>query len=198
MREEVKKNDNSAYYFYVTSICIMILTIMLVAKFIYLPATVSGVSMDATLKNGDLLAYSLLTKKVKGVERGDIVAVKTSIRGEKMNMVKRVIALPGENIKILNGSVFINNGLVTEGYLPLGMETEGYIDIDLREDEYFVMGDNRPQSMDSRERGLGPILEKDILGVVVNKDLKGRNKILETIPEELEMELPEGFFREFK
>ena len=137
---------------------IVILTlVILVRTFIVTPVIVDGDSMDETLKNGEVL---LLKKYDKTYERNEIVVFNYS--NEKL--IKRVIGLPGESILYHEGILFINGKEVEDKFGPLtydftierlGVETipEGY---------YFVLGDNRKNSSDSRIIGL--VSENDIIG----------------------------------
>ena len=205
---EERQQDPSNIHFYITVVSLAIVFVSVLMRIMYLPATVVGTSMDETLSDGNVLAYSLLVKEVRGIERADILAIKAEVNGERINMVKRAIGLPKDNIKILEGRVYINNNMIKEKYLNEGELTHGHIDVDLGEDEYFVMGDNRDKSMDSRDPRIGIINKKDILGVVLKKDLSFKNKNKDKSKSEKNKEaerlgtteviLPEGFFRDIE
>jgi signal peptidase I len=116
------------------------------------PITVDGASMNNTLVEGDYLyskRYILEEPK-----RFDIAIVSTD-RSQGLNgrtIVKRIIGVPGDRVIIANGIVSVNGNRIQEPY-ALG-EAKERVDIALGKDEYFVMGDNRPESIDSRRFGV--------------------------------------------
>lgn len=145
---------------------ILLIIIILVKMYIVTPVSVDGKSMDPTLKNRDYMIENKLVYYFKDIKRGDIVVLKSN----GTRLVKRVIGLPGESVIASNGSIYINGKLLEEPYLKKNIITEDFNmektigKMKLGDDEYFVMGDNRPYSSDSRQRGA--IKRKDIAGRV--------------------------------
>lgn len=141
----------------------------MVITLIVQPTIVSGKSMDPTLENKDYLFVNKLAYKAEGPKRGDIIVFKTDLIDKKSNkkkdLVKRVIALPGEKIVIKNSKVYINNKYLDESYIN-DVYTEGDINIVVPENHIFVMGDNRTDSSDSRDQDIGTISLDDIIGKV--------------------------------
>lgn len=135
---------------------IIVLVVLIIRSFIATPVRVNGSSMETTLLNGETMILNKLAIKVKGVNRWDIVVIKTS----DSFIIKRVIALPGETIKYEDDTLYINNKKVKDNYSL--SETEDFKEIVLDKDEYFVMGDNRYVSQDSRV--VGPIKKETIIG----------------------------------
>lgn len=137
---------------------LIIIAVILVRTFIVTPVRVDGDSMNDNLKNGEIL---LLKKYDKSLERFDVIVFK--YKNEKL--VKRVIGLPGESVVYKDNKLYIN-----DKYIEEDMIDKKTYDFDLRElgfdtipkDYYFVMGDNRTNSTDSRVIGL--ISKDDILG----------------------------------
>ncbi|MBU0647568.1 signal peptidase I [Patescibacteria group bacterium] len=117
---------------------------------------VEGDSMNPTLSQNDMF---IANKLDKDFSRGEII-VFAPIEKEDQTTIERIIGLPGENIQINDGHVLIDNQLLSEEYLD--QTTPGQIDIDLSSNEYFVMGDNRHDSQDSRH--IGPIASEQIIG----------------------------------
>ncbi|MBQ8027730.1 MAG: signal peptidase I [Clostridia bacterium] len=145
-----------------------IVAIMVVFTFIFRIVGVSGPSMMNTLKNGDWLIVSAF---ITEPERGDIVIV-TQPNAYNEPIVKRVIAVEGDTIDIdfSTGDVKINGEVINEPYIATPTITdEGawHYPITLKEDQVFVMGDNREHSSDSRSPDIGLIDEDYILGQVL-------------------------------
>ena len=135
---------------------IILVAVVLVRSFLVTPVIVSGDSMNPTLTNGELM----ILNKVAKIDRFDIVVVKLKKQGKSEDIIKRVIALPGETIACENGVIYVNDKKQEESY-SVG-RTEDFAKITLGDDEYFVMGDNRENSSDSRL--FGPFKKSDIKG----------------------------------
>lgn len=134
---------------------IIILIVVTLRTFIVTPIIVSGESMVPTLEGGELM---LLKKYDTDYERFDIVVVNKNVEGD--NLIKRVIGLPGEKIRYKNNHLYINDEIIEDVY-AYG-DTNNFQEITLGEDEYFLMGDNREISLDSR-----------ILGVIKKEEIEG-------------------------
>jgi signal peptidase I len=135
---------------------IIIVLVLLIRTFLVTPIKVSGHSMDNTLQNREIL---ILKKYDKNIKRFDIVVI--DINGEKI--IKRVIGLPGDKILYKNNKLYINGTYYKEPFLVKGTITEDYkLDSTIPKGYYFVLGDNRANSADSRIIGL--ISKKEISG----------------------------------
>lgn len=129
--------------------------------YIVSPFVASGETMSPTYNNGD---YLLINKFSKDFSRGDIVV----FRYEKQPgtfLIKRIIGLPSEKVEIQGGKVFINGQVLNETYYS--GETSGDASVTLGSEQYFVLGDNRNKSFDSRS--FGPITKSSIEGKVFYK-----------------------------
>ncbi len=141
--------------------------VFLIRTFLIQPFLVSGGSMQPLFQNGDYVLVDQLTYRFREPERGDVMVFHST---EKTYFIKRAIGLPGDHIAIHDGLVTITDsqyphGLVlNEPYLAPGTQTSGDIDRTLGPDEYFVLGDNRSYSYDSRSWGV--LERKEIVGVV--------------------------------
>lgn len=145
---------------------------LLLRVYIIQPFIVEGLSMSPTLANNDYLLIDKLSYRFHKPKRGDIIVFKYP-KDERFNYIKRVIGLPGETIRITENAIVVTNsqdpkGLVLhENYIkdidgPLINNNRKIIAVDIPKDKYFVMGDNRQGSSDSREWGLLP--NKEIIG----------------------------------
>lgn len=131
---------------------IILIVIVLVRTFIATPIKVNGNSMYKTLNGKE---YMILNKLAK-IDRYDIVVLDT----DDDELIKRVYGMPGEKVSIEDGNIYINDKKIEDKY-AYG-NTSSYEAIILGDDEYFVLGDNRVVSLDSRI--IGPIKDKDIKG----------------------------------
>ena len=136
---------------------IIIIIVLLVKHFIFTNVMVHGDSMYPTLHNKDLMILDKISLKTTKIKRFDIVVI--DAMNEKI--IKRVIGLPGETVEYKNNKLYINGKIIKDKY-NINNATLDFDSVVLREDEYFVLGDNRAVSIDSRR--LGPIPKKDILG----------------------------------
>lgn len=137
-----------------------VLLALLLRRFVCMLVRVKGKSMMDTLHNGDFmlaLRYGLFGR----IRRFDVVICRYP--GRKGHFVKRVVGLPGERISMEEGALYVDGAEVTEGF-PLRRSLRGFDGRTLGPDEYFVMGDNRPCSSDSRR--VGPIHRRAILARV--------------------------------
>ena len=134
---------------------IVIIVVLLIKKFVVSPIKVNGNSMDNTLHNGDIMILNSIGYRFEKIQRFDIVVVD---EGEEY-IIKRVIALPGEEVEYKNNKLYINGKKVKDKYPS--KETEDFKTI-VPKDSYFVMGDNRSISLDSRI--LGSFKKNKILG----------------------------------
>lgn len=136
---------------------VIVLVVVLIRTFIITPVRVDGDSMKNTLKNGDIL----LLYKLGSINRLDIIVLDEEKDNEKI--IKRVIGLPGETVAIKKGKIYINDKVIDDEY-AYG-ETSDYDKVTLGDDEYFILGDNRLISKDSRY--FGPIKKSEIKGKIV-------------------------------
>lgn len=157
------------------------IVILLFVNFVAHPVRVDGRSMYPTLKDGEFGFTNVGGVLLNGVERGDIVVVTMKEEGQKTHWVKRVIGLPGDTVSCVNDVVYINGKVLDEtkyidpdyrqslvdklcyfNKVPNADNTnvEDFEEVKLKDDEYYVMGDNRPYSKDSRY--VGPVKKSQI------------------------------------
>ena len=131
---------------------LILLAIILLRIYVVTPVTVDGNSMNDTLYPNDLM----LLFKVGNIERYDIIVA----NHDNKKLIKRVIGMPNDKIKCVSGILYINNEEDTSGY-GYG-ENIDFPEYTLKDDEYFLIGDNRSDSFDSRY--FGPVKKEDIVG----------------------------------
>jgi len=160
------------FFIYVWEVIkIVVLAFLIVAPirlFIFQPFFVKGQSMEPNFENGDYLFVDELSYRLESPQRGEVIVFKYP-NDVSQRYIKRIIGLPGETIEIKDGKVDVFNKdgekiLKEETYIPEGVLTLGDIRITLKENEYFVLGDNRIASSDSRR--WGPVPKEDIIGRV--------------------------------
>ena len=134
---------------------IIVIVVILIRSFIVTPVRVSGSSMEKTLEDG----YIMILNKLAKVDREDIVVIDKNYAQDDV-IIKRIIALPGEKIKCEKGIIYINDKEYEDKY-GYGI-TSDFKEVTLNGDEYFVLGDNRLVSNDSRY--LGPVKKDYIEG----------------------------------
>ncbi len=142
---------------------IVILLVVIVRTFIITPAVVDGNSMLPGLQDNNIIILNKLDYKLNDINRFDVVVV--NYNGEKL--VKRIIGLPGEHVEYKDNNLYVNGFIISEDFNhetthDFKLESIGYLSIP--GDKYFVVGDNRNDSTDSRVLGL--IDKNDILGSV--------------------------------
>jgi len=123
------------------------------------PHRVKGDSMFPNFIDGELLLTEKVTYRLFKPKRGDVIVFKAPTL-QKVDFIKRIIGLPHDNVKIENGTIFINGIKIEEPYET--QSTEGSINILLSDNQYYVLGDNRQASSDSR--AFGAIERKSIKG----------------------------------
>lgn len=147
---------------------IIFVAVFLIQGYVAERILVQGESMEPTLQNGDMLLIEKRTYAEKEPERYDVVVATSEATGTKQQYVKRIIGLPGETIKIKKGFVFINGEQLEEPVSYDLIEDGGMArnKMELGDDEYFLLGDNRNESKDSRHVEVGIIKKEQIKGKV--------------------------------
>ena len=146
-------------------IAVVVAATYLVVTFVGQRTQVSGESMETTLSDGDHLIVDKISYRFRDPERYDIVVFPYRLE-ENTYYIKRISGLPGETVQIVDGYVYINGVQLDEHYGNEIMEKPGIAaePVTLGEDEYFVLGDNRNNSQDSRTASVGVIHRDEILG----------------------------------
>lgn len=147
---------------------IFIVVILVIAVYVVGLQQIVGPSMTPTLRNGDIVILDKLSYRFSEIKRDDIVAL---YYADTKFLVKRVVGLPGETVEFKNNKLYINGKYYEEKYLGDDIVTDNFSLEELNyttipDDMYLVLGDNRGDSMDSRDSDVGLIPKKDIYGKV--------------------------------
>lgn len=151
-------------------VIIALLIVVPIRVFLFQPFFVKGQSMGPNFENGDYLIIDELSYRLRDPQRGEVVVFKYP-NNPSQRFIKRIIGLPGETVEVKDGKVAIlgREGqkftLDESGYLPGDIFTPGTAKLILKNNQFFVLGDNRPASSDSR--GWGALPQEDIIGRVL-------------------------------
>lgn len=150
-------------------IAIVALCLFVIPKYVVQRTVVSGTSMLDTLKDGDNLMVEKVSYHLSDPKRFDVIVFYPYGREDESYYVKRIIGLPGETVQIIGDEIYIDGKLLEEDYGKDPMTYSGIAEepVKLGDDEYFVLGDNRKISKDSRYEEVGPVDRDLIEGKVV-------------------------------
>jgi len=158
-----------AFVDWVVVVGVALLVAFVVRTFVLAHFVVDGESMQSTLQDGDRVFVNKLSYRLHDPNRGDVVVLHNINGTTERDLIKRVIALPGETIEVRNCEVTIDGLLLEEPYLDPQVVGRGNCGGDVAattvpDDHVFVMGDNRGGSQDSRASDIGPVEYEDIVG----------------------------------
>ena len=139
---------------------LLVMIIILFKIFIFNFILVKGDSMNPKYKNNDFMFLNKIIYSFKPIRRGEVIVLKY----KNNDLIKRIIGLPNDKIKVENGKLYINNKEYYENYINSYTASYDFDEITLKDNEYFVMGDNRYNSYDSRN--FGTITKNNIIGRV--------------------------------
>jgi signal peptidase I len=143
---------------------LLIVSAYIVFGHVLLPVRGLGISMEPTIESGDLMFVNALAYRFREPRRGDVVAVRMT--GRSVVYVKRLIALPGDYLKIEDGTVFVNNQPLDEPYAQRRDDWQ-LAQAALGSNEYFVVGDNRSMRMPLHD--MGTVARQRLIGPVVGR-----------------------------
>ncbi len=150
-------------------VLVAVIAVFIIRNFLIQPFLVSGASMEPNFSSGDYLLIDEVSYRVRVPQRGEVIVFHYP-KDESVYYIKRIIGLPGEKLVVKDGNITIFNSQYPEGftldenYLPLELKTSGQEEVTLKENEYFVLGDNRDYSFDSRS--WGNLTNNEIVGLV--------------------------------
>jgi signal peptidase I len=165
-KPKTKKKRVQEVILFLVEILLVIVAAYLIIAFGVERTTMIGESMEPTLSDQNKIIINKMAYRFTGPKRFDVVVFKPQGKEHSYYSIKRVIGLPGETIQILNGQVYINDELLEEKFVFPSIVNEGLAveAITLDENEYFVLGDNRNNSEDSRYANVGNVTRQEIAG----------------------------------
>lgn len=163
------RKKKSVFREYAVYLFILVFVLFLAPEFLTEKYLVDGTSMENSLHDGDQVLVEKISRYFSGPERFDVVVFTKNHGTYKKAYIKRVIGLPGETVQIIDNRIFINGEEFLENFGKNPMENAGIASepLVLGENEYFVLGDNRKVSADSREKNVGPVKKEELEGVVL-------------------------------
>ncbi len=160
-----KKTIKEEIFEWIKEIVIALVIVFIITTFIAQLTNVVGKSMFPTLEDGDHIIIEKISKRFSSMDRYDIIVFPHE---EDILYIKRIIGLPGETVDIRDGKVFVNDVEIEEKYEFEVIEEYGdSLPLTVPEGEYFVLGDNRNNSHDSRYQTVGTVKKEDITGKAV-------------------------------
>ena len=161
-KEEKKKTVGQEILSWILTFAVAIALALVIRTFIFEPVRVDGHSMDYTLADNEYMIVTKYDYLLGEPERFDVVICHYPERG-RTNFVKRLVGLPGDTVSMLNGTLYVNGEAIDEPYITnkANYNMQAYT---LKDDEYFVLGDNRSSSNDSHI--IGPFSREQIKGHV--------------------------------
>lgn len=144
------------------TVLIALVTVFIIRHFLVQPFLVSGASMEPNFDDGNYLLVDEITYRFRDPQRGEVIVFRYP-KNRSTYFIKRIIGLPNDEITLRNGIVYVNGELFEEDYLSEALRSKDNLSVKLKKDEYFLVGDNRSHSFDSRN--WGPVKRGDIIGL---------------------------------
>lgn len=165
MKKKKKETVKRAVFTVAVYVIVITAAVVLFNRFLYSPMRVAGDSMNPTFLDKDILLVSKLAYERSDPERFDLVVFSYKY-DMQTRYIKRVIALPGETVEIRDNQIYVDSEELKEyyGIYKDEKKLDDYGPYTLRSDEYFVLGDNREHSVDSRSGDVGPVARDMFIG----------------------------------
>lgn len=159
-------NGWAAFWEFTKTLSLVVLIAVLIRLWLVQPFVVDGQSMEPAFHNQEYILVDKVSYRFTPPSRGNVVVFHP--HGSQENFIKRVVGLPGERIEIHGNTVSVDGSLLEEDYLTNfrtnNFASDTHLERLLADNEYFVLGDNRDHSKDSRDPSIGPIVNEQIVG----------------------------------
>ncbi len=165
-RRKIKATVLKEIFSWVLGIFIAIVSAFVVIYCLGMTTSVIGISMKPTLENGEKIMVNRFVYKISSPKQGDVIVFVPNGNMDSHYYVKRVVGVPGDTVQIIDGHLYINGELYVdeENYDEMAQAGIAENEITLGKGEYFVLGDNRNNSEDSRSANIGIVKKKNIIG----------------------------------
>ena len=165
-RQEKRRKFLKKFFGWVFALAFAITLAWAITAFALEKTNMVGDSMEPTLSSGDTILIDKFSYRINDPARFDVIVFKKDGKEHSYYSIKRIVGIPGDRLQILDGHVFINGEKLEEYTVVEDMILEGLAadEILLDEDEYFVLGDNRNDSQDSRYFNVGNVVTEEIIG----------------------------------
>lgn len=149
---------------WIFGIVVTIFIAYVLSYFVGMTTSVIGVSMEPSLYNGQTIFVDRFSYVLTSPGRGDVIVFLPNGNENAHYYVKRVVAVPGDTVQIMDGRLYVNGILQEDAFDKMADAGIAENTVFLQRDEYFVLGDNRNSSEDSRSANIGPVKQADIIG----------------------------------
>ena len=165
-KREIKENPYNAIVVFVINIILFAALGYFVVVSFFGNARTVGHSMNNTLMDGDVVLINQFVYQLRNPKRYDVIVFKPKVETVSEKYIKRIIGLPGETVQIIDGRVYIDGHALEDDVITTRIYNAGLANepIKLGDDEYFVLGDNRNHSSDSREPSVGVLKRDQLIG----------------------------------
>lgn len=166
-KKKISSSTVREIFSWVFGILVSVFLAVVFVYFVGMTTRIIGVSMEPTIENGEKVYINRIAYMLSSPKAGDVVVFLPNGNKNFHYYVKRVVAVPGDTVQIINGRLYVNGVIEEENEMEFDKMADFGIaenPITLKANEYFVLGDNRNNSEDSRAANIGPIKKKDILG----------------------------------
>ncbi|MGN1204661.1 MAG: signal peptidase I [Lachnospiraceae bacterium] len=165
-KKKISASTLREIFVYIFGICLAVFLAFILVYSVGMSISVIGESMEPELHNGQKVLVNRYAYLLTSPKAGDIIAFLPNGNKSSHYYIKRVVAVAGDTVEIKDGRLYVNGNKVTEEYDKMAEAGIAENPLTLASGEYFVLGDNRNASEDSRSANIGPVKSKDIIGKV--------------------------------